>query len=99
MLDLISLARRLKRPGLLVRAARFQLDHYRRDAMLCRLLRVDETPRSGPAVIELLELEAMLDAQREANAADYDLVRHINTLTAIMGEAQILMATAPRTTT
>ena len=96
MLDLLSLVRTLKRPGMLVRAARFGVDAYTRDRQLCRLLKVVTPPRPGEALMRLMEIEDTLDQQRRQRAAEYEVARHITVLTAIMGEARLLEATGGR---
>lgn len=90
MLDLQSLVRTLKRPGLLVRAARFGLDDYRREHTLRQLLRVEDLPTTGAALIQLLDLEAAANDQRLSISAEYNTASHIALLTAIMGEARLL---------
>ena len=94
MLDLATLVHNLKRPGLLVRAARFGLDEYRRDTMLKRLLKTDQLPHTGPALMRLLELERAANDARLEKSAEYSVTRHIQLLTAIMGEARLLEANA-----
>ncbi len=92
MLDLNSMVRTLKRPSLLVRAARFGLDDYRRDRALRRILKTEDLPSTGVALLELMELEACINDRRKSNAADYSPATHIALLTAIMGEARLLQA-------
>lgn len=97
MLDINSLIKRLKRPNLLVRAARFGVDDYRRERDLLRLLDLHTVPKSGEALIGLIDLEQDLNRQRVAKDATYTLVRHIEVLTAIMCEARLLQeAVQPR---
>ena len=93
MLDLLSLVRNLKRPGMLVRAARFGLDAYARDRQLCQLLRVVTAPRPGDALMRLLQMEEELNEMRQRHTGTYDVARHICILTAVMGEARLLEAT------
>ena len=93
MLDIHTLIANLRRPRLLVRAARFGLDDYKRERVLLRLLQVDVLPRSGDAIMQLMGVEAELNDQRIAKSATYTIADHIETLTAIMGEAEILQAT------
>lgn len=95
MLDLLGMVRNLNRPALLVRSARFGVDDYRRDVHLRRILHTDTTPRSGEAVLRLLEIEVEMDDKRQAKAADYSCARHVEVLIALMGEARVLRATTP----
>ncbi len=92
MLDLLSLLHTIRRPRLLIRAARFGMDDYRRDIHLPRLLGHGRQPRSGAALARLIEMEADLNDLRKENAAGYSPVRHVEILIAMMGEAQILRA-------
>lgn len=94
MLDLHSQLRLLKRPRLLVQAARFGLEEYRRERDLPRALQTESLPRTADALMRLLSREAELNDARLRNAAHYDLATHIAVLTAIMAEAQVLQDSA-----
>ena len=93
MLDIHSLLGKLKRPRLLVRAARFGIDDFRRERDLHKLLECETLPRPGAAILQLLDYEAELNHHRVSNDANYAIARHIETLTAIMSEARLLQAT------
>jgi hypothetical protein len=93
MQDLIGLLSNLRRPRLLIRAARFGAQDYSRNRHLRRLLGYGALPRSGPALIRLMELEADLDTARQTGGADYSVARHLDILIAMMGEAKLLRAT------
>ncbi len=80
----------LQRPRLLVRAARAGVEEYRRERHLPRLLSTMEAPRSGEAVMQLMQMEAEEDGRRRAGAAEYSIPAHVNLLIAIMGEARLL---------
>ncbi|WP_400088222.1 DUF6477 family protein [Yoonia sp. R78084] len=95
MLDLHTRIATLKRPALLARAARFGVDDYRREVHLRRILGRDSLPRSGPALMQLLDVEAVMDMQRKDNAASYRPARHVEVLIAILGEAHLLRSTTP----
>ncbi|WP_319823796.1 DUF6477 family protein [Thalassovita sp.] len=92
MLDLLSLLATIRRPRLLIRAARFGVDDYRRSVHLPRLLGHGPLPRNGAALSRLIALESDLNDQRKENAAGYSPVRHVEIMIAIMGEAQLLRA-------
>ncbi|MEY1555403.1 DUF6477 family protein [Yoonia sp. R2331] len=92
MLDLNSMVRTLKRPRLLVRAARFGLDDYRRDRALRRILKSDDLPSTGAALLLLMDLENIANERRKLKSAEYSVAAHITLLTAIMGEARLLQA-------
>ncbi len=92
MLDVLSQIAQLQRPKLLVQAARFGVDDYSRDRHLTRILRAATLPRSGEAVMRLLEIEAGHELRRVAHAADYAIAAHLQVLVALMGEARLLRA-------
>lgn len=92
MQDILSMIASLNRPRLLVQAARFGVDNYNRLAHLPRLLGTIALPRSGPAILRLIEIEAVLNDKRMAEAADYSVARHVEILVAIMGEARQMRA-------
>jgi hypothetical protein len=96
MLDLQTRIRSLVRPTLLARAARFGVDDYRREVHLRRILGCEHLPRHGAALIQLLDREAEKDAQRTAKSGEYRPSHHVELLIAILGEARIMRATAPR---
>jgi hypothetical protein len=79
----------LRRPRLLIRAARFGLADYRRERELRRLL---SPPLPGPAAAlsQLLDAERQLEEGRRAGEAGYNLTRHVALLIALMGEARLL---------
>ena len=88
MTDFRSLLSDLRRPALLIRAARFGMADYRRDRDLRRLIAVVLPPeRSLPL---LFELEERLEQTRRAGDASYAVNRHIDVLIALMGEARML---------
>ena len=99
MQDIHSQVNALKRPQLLVRAARFGLDEYRRNIHLRRAIRTDAIPGSGSALIQLLEIEREMNTIRIAKSGNYSIARHVEVLIAIMGEARHLRATTPRLVT
>ena len=92
MKDLQAMISGLRRPKLLVRAARFGVDEYNRSRHLGRILKCEALPRTGPAILRLLEVEAGLEDRRVAGAADYSAARHVEVLIALMGEARLIRA-------
>ncbi len=90
MTDFRNLLSDLRRPALLLRAARFGLTDYQRDRDLKRLLR--ESAAGGPEknLPRLLHEENMLEEIRRAGDARYSLTRHIEVLIALLGEANLL---------
>ena len=92
MQDILSLLQSLRRPRLLIRAARFAAGDYRRETRLARILGMDRPQRSGAVILTLLEIEATLNDERRAARGGYSVARHVEVLSAIMGEAQRLQS-------
>lgn len=92
MQDNLSLLQSLRRPRLLIRAARFAADDYRRETRLARILGLDRPQRSGAIILSLLEIEAAMNEERRAARGGYSVARHVEVLSAIMGEAQRLQS-------
>lgn len=92
MQDILSMLNALRRPRLLMRAARIGAEDYRRNAHLPRLLGYGQMPRHGAALMRLVEIESDLNDQRLSEDSAYSLLRHIDVLIAIVGEARIMRA-------
>ena len=92
MTDLFSMLNQLRRPRLLIQAARAGCEEYRRDPHLHRLLGHGRLPKSGEALIRLMDMEGELNQQRRAGAGSYSLVAHLDVLIAMMGEARLARA-------
>ena len=90
MLDVQSILKNLKRPKLLVRAARFGIDDFCREQSLKRILKTDHMPKTREALIRLIDIEATMDEERKTKEASYCLAQHIEVLTAIMFEQRLL---------
>lgn len=90
MTDLSVRLGHLRRPRLLVRAARFGLSEYNRARVLRRLTGRDEAPSPARAVPILLEAEAQAEDRRRAGDATYSPGRHVELLSALMAEARAL---------
>lgn len=82
----------LNRPRLLVQAARFGVDEYARATALPSLLKVVGLPKSGEAIIRLMEIEADMNDARRSQVSIYSVSRHVEILIALMGEARLLRA-------
>lgn len=85
----------LRRPQLLIRAAREGQSGWRRERDLPRLLRSDGCPRPGTCLSRLRAEEEMQNAARLERRADYDLNRHVLLMIAILAEMRAAVATAP----
>ena len=92
MQDIQTMLSQLRRPGLLIRAARAALEGYRREVHLSELLGQTVLPRHAAAALRLFEQEADLDRRRREGCGTYSVVRHVAVLTALIGEAAQLQA-------
>ncbi|SER43660.1 hypothetical protein SAMN04490244_10139 [Tranquillimonas rosea] len=92
MTDLSALLDTLRRPAILIRAARHALAEYDRQRDLGRLLAEGAGLSPDRAVRDLLAREAELDASRTEGAATYSIARHIEVLVALMAEARLLLS-------
>jgi len=90
MTDLRSHLAELKRPRLLIRAARLGLPDYRRDRDLRRLMGTASPPPPQISVARLIEAEDRLETFRREGASSYSPARHVDLLIALMSEAQLL---------
>jgi hypothetical protein len=88
MSDFRMILANLRRPRLLMRAARFGLGDYRRERDLRRLVRCGLSPED--TVPSLMSVEAELEETRIAGDASYSVARHIEVLIALLAEAQLL---------
>jgi hypothetical protein len=93
MTDLASLLNALRRPKILVRAARAGVADYRRDRDLKRLLRQGRGTPPQQTIGKLIAEENRLEAIRAAGEATYSIQRHVAVLTAILAEARLLPVT------
>ncbi len=88
MTDCRTLLASLRRPRLLMRAARFGLAEYRRERDLRRYVGAAASPED--TVTSLMSVEGRLEATRLAGDAAYSVARHIEVLIALLAEAQFL---------
>lgn len=86
--------RGIRRPRLLMAAARAGLAGWQRDRDLPRLLRSEALPHPRQALDQLLMREARHDEARRGNRGDHDLRGHILVLIAILAEMQALSGSA-----
>lgn len=95
MSDQMSILRAMRRPRLLIRAARFGLTEYRRERDLARLIHGHRLPSPATALERLMDQEQRLEETRRTGDASYSISRHVDVLIALMAEARLLPA-APR---
>ncbi|MEH7826943.1 DUF6477 family protein [Gemmobacter denitrificans] len=90
MTDFRTLLADLKRPRLLLRAARLGLMDYCRERDLKRLLKSD--PPAGPekTLRRLMQEEEQLEATRRKGDASYSISRHVDILIALLAELHLL---------
>ena len=89
MTDFRALLAELRRPQLLIRAARHGQTDYRRNRDLKRLLNGQE-PSPDRSVPRLLSEEERMEDIRKSGDAAYSIARHIEVLIALMAEVRLL---------
>lgn len=85
----------LRRPRILIRAAREGQTGWRRERDLRRLLRLDHSPAPGSALPRLRAEEALQNDARLQRRADYDMHRHVLLMIAILAEMRAAVADSP----
>ena len=78
----------LRRPRLLIRAARFGIADYDRRRALPRLVDIACGAENAKILDALLLAEADAENQRRAGFATYSIARHIELLVALMVESR-----------
>ncbi|TJZ94271.1 hypothetical protein FA743_01380 [Paracoccus gahaiensis] len=85
----------LRRPAMLIRAAREGQASWRRDRDLARLLRSETCPAPGAVLPRLRAEEDLQNDLRVTRAAGYDLRRHVALMIAILAEMRAAVAATP----
>lgn len=88
MLDTFSVLETIRRPRLLMQAARYGLTSYRRGRDLRRLIGAETNPLH--AIAQLIAAEREVEKTRLDRSADYSPVRHVELLAALLAEAHRL---------
>lgn len=88
MTTLTSKLTELRRPRLLIRAARYGVAEYDRTSSLHRLIDAEHRQDENTILTALLSAEAESEKQRRDGHATYSVTRHIDLLVALMGEAR-----------
>lgn len=78
----------MRRPRLLIRAARFGVADYRRDRDLRRL--IGRTAPPADALRQLMTEEGRLEHNRQQGDATYSFAKHIELLIALVAEARLM---------
>ena len=81
-MSLIEDAKLLRRPKVLVRAARFAMLEFRREKALRRVLRREKIPGPMAAIALLMHRERELETMRTQGDAAYSVSKHIVVLAA-----------------
>ena len=92
MTDIMSLLKSLKRPRILIRAARFGIYNYSRNRDLRRILKTASVPSPGPAIVKLMSEESLLESKRKAGDRSYKISQHVLVMIALMGEARLFQS-------
>ena len=79
----------LRRPRLLIRAARLGMASYNRKRDLKRITHSDTQFDGARALRRLMALEADVEQSRRAGDMAYSPARHVDLLIALMSEAQL----------
>lgn len=95
MTDIMQLLSTLRRPRLLIRAARFGIADYNRDRDLKRLIREPSAPAPERALTKLISEEAALEETCTNGDASCSVAWHVDILIAVMAAARLL-PTGPR---
>jgi plasmid stability protein len=85
----------IRRPRLLVRAARHGLEEYNRNRDLRRILRGESLPAPSDALPRLMDMEAAHEQTRKRGDASYSIARHLEILIALMAESRLVGRASP----
>lgn len=91
MSDLMRILKSLRRPGLLMRAARLGAVEYRRERDLKRVLKSRNLPIPETAINNLLSEEDVLEEKRKTGDAAYSITRHVDIMIALISEANLVL--------
>ena len=90
MSNTTEILKKLKRPNILLRAAKFGLENYNREKDLRRITRSMKTPSTTTALNQLVQTEEQLEDARVMGENSYNAQRHITVLTALLAEMRLL---------
>ncbi len=92
MNDCMTMLESLRRSRLLISAARLGVQDYRRERDLKRLIKTTRVPGPRRAIMHLLQIESGLEEARKLGEGRYSVVRHVEVMIALMGEAALALA-------
>jgi len=87
----------LRRPRLLIRAARFGLADYDRTRSLRRIFPEGGARTAHNPLPPLMEQEAACEGRRKTGDASYNVARHVEILIALISEAHRALNPGPAT--
>lgn len=91
MINAHSILSSLKRPKILINAARLGMADYDRDADLRFIAKTSQTPSHETALETLLTREGELEDNRKNAQESYSVHDHIRVLTALLAEVRLPM--------
>lgn len=89
MINTQTILSSLKRPKILINAARLGMADYNRDADLRFIVKTSTTPDHDAAIETLLARENELESNRKDGNAGYSVHEHIRVLAALLAEARL----------
>lgn len=95
MTDFSNTLGAVRRPKILIRAARAGLADYRRDRDLKRILKTAQPSNERNVLVPLLAEEERLETQRRESDATYSVQRHVTVLTALIAEGRMMRLGQP----
>ena len=93
MLDPLSLLSKLKRPAIIVKAARTGAAGYVRERDLSRVSDAPKLPGGRQAILMLLEKEEEMNQARGTH--QYNVTKHVEIMIALLGEALLIKNASP----
>ena len=94
MSEIFSMLNTLRRPRLLIRAARHGMPDYNRERTLTRLIESRHNLAPEAIVEKLIQEESRVEDERRSGNGAYSVGQHIEILIALMSEARLLVRRA-----
>ena len=80
---------KLRRPRLLMWAARIGAQEFQRQSQLPRILRNKNLTDEEQVVSELIDIECEIEERRVSGNLDYSISQHVDILTALLAELDL----------